>query len=46
MGLVYHVCMTKNADGTNKLTGSGEKWITPTAQKDTQDVPSGVKTHS
>ena len=49
MGLIYQGCMTKNADGTNKLIGSGEKCVTPTAQcfwKDPQDVRSGIKTRS
>ena len=49
MGLIYHGCMTKNADSTNKLIGPGEKCVTPTAQcfwKDPQDVRSGVKTRS
>ena len=49
MGLIYHGCMTKNADGTNKLIGSGDKCVTSTAQcfwKYPQDVRSGVKTHS
>ena len=49
MGLIYYGCMTKNADGTNKLIGPGEKYVTPTAQcfwKDPQDVRSGVKTRS
>ena len=49
MGLIYHGCMTKNADGTNKLIGPGEKCVTPTGQcfwKDPQDVRSGVKTCS
>ena len=49
MVLIYHSCFTKNADGTNKLIGPGEKCLTPTAQsfwKDPKDVHSGVKTHS
>ena len=49
MVLIYHGCFTKNADGTNKLIGPGEKCLTPTAQcfwKDPKDVRSGVKTRS
>ena len=49
MALIYHGCFTKNADGTNKLIGPGEKCLTPTAQcfwKDPNDVRSGVKTRS
>ena len=50
MELIYHGCMTKNADGTNKIIGPGEKCLTPTAQcfwKDHQDIKSsGVKTHN
>ena len=49
MALIYHGCFTKNADGTNKLIGQGEKCLTPTAQcfwKDPKDVCSGVKTRS
>ena len=43
MELIYHGCMTKNADGTNKIIGPGEKCLTPTAQ----DIKSsGVKTHN
>ena len=47
MALIYHGCFTKNADGTNKLIGPGEKCLTPTAQcfwKDPKDVRFGVKT--
>ena len=49
MELIYHGCFTKNADGTNKLIGPGEKCLTPTAQcfwKDPKDFRSGVKTRS
>ena len=49
MMLVYHGCFTKNADGTNKIIGPGEKCLIPTAQcfwKDPEDVRSGVKTRS
>ena len=45
MALIYHSCFTKNADGTNKLIGPGEKCLTPTAQcfwKEPKDVCSGV----
>ena len=49
MALNYHGCFTKNAAGTNKLIGPGEKCLTHTAQcfwKDPEDVRSGVKTRS
>ena len=49
MALIYHVCFTKNTDGTNKLIGPGEKCLIPTAQcfwKDPKYVRSGVKMHS
>ena len=49
MALIYHSCFTKNADGTNKLIGPGEKCFTPTAQrfwKNPKNVRSGVKTRS
>ena len=49
MELIYHGCFTKNADGTNKPIGPGEKCLTPTAQcfqKDPKDVRSGVRTCS
>ena len=49
MELIYHGCMIKNADGTNKIIRPGEKCLTLTAQcfwKDPQDVISGVKTRS
>ena len=49
MALIYHGCFTKNADGTNKLIGPGEKCLTSTAQcfwKDPKDVRSVVKTRS
>ena len=49
MMLIYHGCFTKNADGTNKIIGPGEKCLIPTAQcfwKDPEDVRSGVKTRS
>ena len=49
MVLIYHGCFTKNADGTNKLIGPGEKFLTPAAQcfwKDRKDVRCGVKTRS
>ena len=47
--LVYHGCFTKNADGTSKLIGPGQKCLIPTAKcflKDPEDVRSGVKTRS
>ena len=49
MALIYHGCLSKNADDTNKLIGPGEKCLTPTAQcfwKDPKDVCCGVKTRS
>ena len=49
MELIYHGCFTKNADGTNKLIGPGEKCLTPTTQcfwKDPKDFRSGVTTRS
>ena len=50
MELIYHGCMTKNADGKNKIIGHGGKCLTPTAQcfwKDPQNIKSsGVKTRS
>ena len=45
MALIYHGCMTKNADGSNKLIGHGEKCLVPTAnyfQKDPEDIKSRV----
>ena len=45
----YHGCFTKNADGTNKIIGPGEKCLIPTAQcfwKDPEDVRSEIKTRS
>lgn len=50
MELIYHDCAIKNADGTNKLIGPGEKCLTSIAQcfwKDPQDIKSsGVTTRS
>ena len=49
MAFIYHGCFTKNADGTNKFIGPGDKRPTPTAQcfcKDPKDVRSGVRTRS
>ena len=50
MELIYHGCMSKNADVSNKIIGPSENCLTPTAQclwKDPQDVKSsGVKTRS
>ena len=47
MELIYHGCITKNADGTNKIIGLGEKCLTLSAQcfwKDPRDIKSsGVK---
>ena len=47
MELIYHGCFTKNTDGTNKLIGPGEKFLTLTAKcfwKDPKDDRAGVKT--
>ena len=46
---VFHGCFTKNRDGTNLLTGCGEKCLTLTDQpfwKFPEDVSSGVRTRS
>ena len=47
---MYHGCMTKNADGLNKLIGPGEKCLTPTANcfwKNAEDIKScGITTRS
>ena len=32
MDRIYHGCMTKNAGGTNRVIGPGEKCFVPTAQ--------------
>ena len=48
MDRIYHGCMTKNADGTNRLIGPDEKCLVPTSQpfwKYVEDIPvTGVKT--
>ena len=31
MDKIYHGCMKKNADGSNKLIGPGQKFFVPTA---------------
>ena len=44
---IYHGCMTKNRDGTNKLIIKGEKCLVPTNKrfwKYSEDVPDVVKT--
>ena len=49
MALIYHVCVTENAGGTNKLIGPGEKCLIPIGQcfwKVPIDVCSGVKTRN
>ena len=50
MDRIYHGCMTKNTDGTNRLIGPGEKCLVPTAWPFCQyieDMPNiGVKTRS
>ena len=46
---IYHDCMLKNADGTNKIIGSTEKCLIPTDKcmwKLPYEVPNGVKTRS
>ena len=48
MDRIYHGCMTKNAGGTNRVIGPGEKCFVPTAQafwKYIEDIPhTGIKT--
>ena len=50
MAQIYHGCMTKNANGTNKIIGPAEKCLVPTDKcfwKDPQDIKNcGVKTRS
>ena len=50
MKKIHHVCMAKNADGTNKIIGPGEKCLIPTEKcfwKDPRDIKKGkVKTRS
>ena len=50
MDRIYLGCMTQNADGTNRLIGSGEKCLVPTARpfwKYVEDIEtSGVKTRT
>ena len=50
MEKVYRSCMTKNADGTNKIIGPGEQCLIPTNNpfwKQPQDIKNcGVKTRS
>ena len=50
MEKIYHGCMAKNADGTNKIIGPGEKCLIPTDKcfwKDPRDIKkSKVKTRS
>ena len=50
MEQIYHGCMTKNVDGTNKLIGPGGKCLIPTAEcfwKDPRDMKDyKVKTRS
>ena len=47
---IYHGCLTKNASGTNRLIGPGEKCLVLTDKcfwKDSEHVKSyGVKTRS
>ena len=50
MNCIYHGCMTKNADGTNKIILAGEKFLVPTAKcfwKYPKDIECmGAKTRS
>ena len=50
MNCIYHGCMTKNADGTNKIILAGEKFLVPTAKcfwKYPRDIECmGAKTRS
>ena len=50
MEKIYHGCMAKNADGTNKIIGPGEKCLIPTDKcfwKDPRGIKKGkVKTRS
>ena len=50
MAKIYHGCMTKNADGSNKLVGPSEQCLIPTAAcfwKDPCDIKNtGVRTSS
>ena len=44
---IYHGCLTKNRDGTNKLIIKGEKCLVPTNKrfwKYSEDVPDVLKT--
>ena len=50
MAQIYYGCMTKNADGANKIMSPGEKCLVPTDKcfwKDPQDIKNcGVQTRS
>ena len=50
MDRIYHGCMTKNADSTNRLIGPEKKCLVPTARpfwKYIEDIEtSGVKTRT
>ena len=50
MAKTYHGCMTKNADGSNRLIGPSKKCLVPTDKcfrKDPEDIEiQGVKTRS
>ena len=50
MDQIYHGCMTKNVDGTNKLIVPGKKCLVPTEKcfwKDPRDIKNRkVKTRS
>ena len=49
MDRLYHGCMLKNADRTNKIIAAGENGILPTHKyfwKDPSDVKNKVKTRS
>ena len=50
MDCIYHGCMTKNADGANRIIGPGERCFVPTSRpfwKHLEDIDiSGVKTRN
>ena len=49
MGYIYHGCLRKNADGTNRIIGTGEKCLISVCKpfwKYIEDIPSGIKTRS
>ena len=43
MAKIYHGCMTKNADGSNRIIGPAQKCLVPTDKcfwKDPEDIKS------